>query len=337
MSRKPLIEIVTAGVVVEGFTFAAGVEAVKLGEGAKDCVVRRCRVSSYEDTGILLTGGASNCTVEECEITRGALEEWQSTEENRRENYEIWKIHKNVGKYDRIGIAIQRAGVGNRILRNRLDRVFDGICLGDYRAESLDKPLPDPEHGRDTEIAGNVIENTRDSGIELGVGCVEVNVHHNTLRRTHGGFRFKAPRIGPVFIHHNQLIDGTPFNIWFSMDSSPAEGYVYHNTITGGGFPALIYSSFNAKRDFATPKWHFLNNLAHNVRGGFFEQRQGTPPRDFKESNNITTNDSKTAIDAGRDLSTYLKGKPLPGCEPGYFKGKAPDAGADESTASIDD
>jgi hypothetical protein len=36
------------------------------------------------------------------------------------------------------------------------------------------------------------------------------------------------------------------------------------------------------------------------------------------------------AIDAGLDLSTYLRGGPLPGCEPGYFKGKAPDAGAFE-------
>ena len=36
------------------------------------------------------------------------------------------------------------------------------------------------------------------------------------------------------------------------------------------------------------------------------------------------------AIDAGLDLSTYFHGKPLPGCEPGYFKGKAPDAGAYE-------
>ena len=35
-------------------------------------------------------------------------------------------------------------------------------------------------------------------------------------------------------------------------------------------------------------------------------------------------------IDAGLDLSSYFHGKPLPGCEPGYFRGKAPDAGAYE-------
>ncbi|MFO1486756.1 MAG: right-handed parallel beta-helix repeat-containing protein [Verrucomicrobiaceae bacterium] len=329
---QPLIEIAAEGVVVEGLTLRGGKEAVRLGEGAKDCVVRRCTITSYEDTGIAITGGASNCTVEECDITRGAFEDWCATRENRRENYEIWRIHKDVGKYDRVGIDLVHAGTNNRILRNHLDRTFDGICIGDSSAESLDKPLPDPNHGRGTEIAENVIENTRDSGIELGVGCIDVNVHHNTLRHTHGGFRFKLPRIGPVFIHHNHLIDGTPFNFWFSMDSSPAEGYVYHNTIEGGDDAALVYSSFNAKRDFATPKWQFLNNLSLNVRDGFFHQNKNTPPPDFTEKNNITTDDSKAAIDAGLDLSTYLKGKPLPGCEAGYFKGKAPDAGADEAS-----
>lgn len=329
-SGKPLIEIAATGVTVEGLTLRGGAHGIALTDGAKDCAVRRCKVMSYEDTGIMLIRGASNCTVEECEITRGALEEWRPTEQNRRENYEIWRIHKDVGKYDRVGINVIRAGAGNRILRNHLDRVFDGICIGDYRAESLDKPLPDPDHGRGTEIAENVIENTRDSGIELGVGCIDVNVHHNTLRRTHGGLRFKLPRIGPVFIHHNRLIDGTPFNIWFSMDSSPAEGYVYHNTIEGGSDAALVYSSFNAKRDFATPKWHFLNNLALKVRDGFFDQRKGTPPRDFTEKNNVIADDAKSAVDAGIDLSTYRNGKPLPGCEPGYFKGKGPDAGADD-------
>ncbi len=330
MSGKPLIEIAATGVVVEGLTLRGGGEAITLTEGAKDCIVRRCKVTSYENSGIFITGGASNCTVEDCDITRGAFEEWQATRENRRENYEIWKIHKDVGKYDRVGIEIILAGAGNRILRNHLDRIFDGICLGDSSTESLDKPLHDPNDGRGTEIAENVIQNTRDSGIELGVGCIDVNVHHNTLRHTHGGLRFKLPRIGPVFIHHNHLIDGTPFNIWFSMDSSPAEGYIYHNTITGGDDAAFVYSSFNAQRDFATPKWQFLNNLVLQVKDGFFDQRKGTPPRDFTESHNITTDDAKAAVGAGIDLSTYLKGKPLPGCEPGYFKGQAPDVGAGE-------
>ena len=329
-SGGALIEVAAKGVAIEGITLRGGRDAIRLGEGASECVVRKCKITSFEDTGILIAGGASHCAVEDCDITRGAFEEWRPTNEKRRENYEIWRIHKDVGSYDRVGIDLVRAGGGNRILRNHLDRVFDGIDVGDSSAESLDKPLPDPNHGRDTEIAENVIENTRDSGIELGVGCINVNVHHNTLRHTHGGLRFKLPRIGPVFIHHNRLVGGTPFNIWFSMDASPAEGYLYHNTIEGGDTAALVYSSFNATRDFTTPKWHFLNNLVLNVRDGFFEQHKGTQPRDFTESHNVVTDDAKAAVDAGMDLSGSLNGKPLPGCERGYFKGRAPDAGAEE-------
>lgn len=329
-SSKPLIEIAATGVMVEGLTLRGGAEAVRFAEGAHESVVRGCKVTSYEGAGIVIAGGASRCTVEDCEITRGAFEEWRPTNEKRRENYEIWRIHKDVGKYDRVGIEITRAGAGNRVLRNRLDRVFDGICLGDYRAESLDKPLPDPESGRGAEIAHNIIENTRDSGIELGAGCIEVEVHHNTLRHAHGGLRFKAPRIGPVFIHHNHLVDGAPFHLWFSMDAAPAEGYVYHNTFEGGDDAAVVYSSFNAQRDFATPKWHILNNLVLRVKDGFFDQRKGTPPRDFTESHNLITEDASAAADAGRDLSSYREGKPLPGCEKGSFQGKAPDVGAQE-------
>lgn len=361
MDDGPLMEIAAEGVVVENLVFRRGVEAVRLSRGAENCVVRKCEVASYEGTGILLTEGASGCVVENCHITRGALEEWQPTEVNRRENYEIWRLHKEVGKYDRVGIELIRAGSGNRILRNRLDRVFDGICLGDYKAESLDKPAADPNDGRGTEIAENVITNTRDSGIELGVGCVDVNVHHNTLARTHGGLRFKVPRVGPVYVHHNRLIEGTPFNIWFSMDSAPAEGYIYHNTILGGHSAAVVYSSFNAKRDFATPKWHLLNNLVLAKEGFFAKHSDKLPDPDFTASHNVSDSSEgkplpedarkdkgslygqkiehdkngrpaadSAAVDAGLDLSTYLKGKPLPGCEPGYFKGKAPDAGADE-------
>jgi hypothetical protein len=163
----------------------------------------------------------------------------------------------------------------------------------------------------------------------------------------------------PVFIHHNRLIEGAPFNIWFSMDASPAEGYVYHNTIVGGTTAAVVFSSFNAKRDFAAPKWHFLNNLVLS-KEGFFDGYRNTPAPDFTATHNVVTGarmpwpgdkspdvgsryevtiqhdangkpePGSTAANAGLDASTYFHGKPLPTCERRYFKGKAPDAGADE-------
>jgi hypothetical protein len=360
ISYEPLIEIAGAkDVLIQDLELAGGVDAIKIRDSAKAARIYRCRVLSYEGTGIMITRGASDCVVEGCEVTRGAFEEWSPSLKHSRENYEIWRIHKDVGKYDRVGIDLIEAGARNRILNNTITRVFDGVCIGDYKCESLDKPLTDPDHGRGTEIAGNVITDTRDSGIELGVGCVDVHVHHNVLQRTHGGLRFKVPRTGPVFIHHNRLITGAPFHIWFSMDASPAEGYVYHNTIVGGSNPALYYNPFNKARDFASPNWHFLNNLVLTGEG-FFDQSSKTPPPDFTAAHNLTTGDRRpwpkdkskdrgslynvkiqhdekgtpapgsAAQDAGLDLSTYRKGGPLPGCEPGYFKGKAPDIGADE-------
>ena len=359
-NNDPLIDITnTSDVKIENLEFRGASVAVSMGQGATSCVLSHCKITSYEKSGIELIEGASHCVIEDCDITRGSLEDWSPDRDKGRINYEIWRIHKDVGNYDRVGIVMTHSGSGNRLLNNHLHKTFDGITLGDSSAESLDIPLPNPDHGRDTEIAGNLIEDTRDSGIELGVGCIHVNVHHNTLRHTHGGLRFKVPRIGPVFIHHNRLINGAPFNIWFSMDSSTAEGYVYHNTILGGD-PALMQVSFNdKKRSFTAPKWHFVNNLVLG-KAGFFEQGSNTPPPDFTTSHNVCDHDHRpwpnedsrdkgslynisiphdengkpvatsAAIDAGLDLSKYWSSKPLPGCESGYFKGKAPDVGADE-------
>ena len=306
---------------------------VYINNAARNCVVRECRITSFERTGIVVKNGVSDCLIADCEVNRGSLEEWTPSIKHDKANYEIWQLHKLAGNYDRVGISLFRAGSGNRVIGNHLHHVFDGVTIGDFKVESLDAPLTDADAGRDTEIANNTIENTRDSGIELGVGCINVNVHHNTFKRTHGGIRFKVPRVGPVFIHHNHLIDGSPFNIWFSMDASPALGYVYHNTVVGGR-EYLMAKGYAVKRDFVAPKWHFINNLSTGNSG--FPRQKGKEKWDFVSSHNIALEEIPpgrvdAAIDGGLDLSTYLNGKPLPGCEPGYFKGKAPDIGADET------
>jgi hypothetical protein len=275
------------------------------------------------------------------------------------ELYEIWRVHKLSGFWDRVGIDMVRAGAGNRIHANHVYETFDGINLGDSATESLSIPLYDPEAGRDTEIWENVIERTRDSGIELGVGCINVKVHDNILRQTHGGLRYKLPRIGPVFIYRNVLIDSAPYNIWYSMGDSPAEGYVYHNTIIGG--KAALAWQLRGNTPIGTPNWHYLNNLVIGTKG-FFEPWRGEIELNFTADYNVVVGGGRPfpddprkdshsryvddvplapgfpprplpgspAVDAGLDLSTYFHGKPLPGCEPGYFKGEAPDAGAHE-------
>jgi hypothetical protein len=333
------------GASISQLTIAHGYTGVALLEQSQQCLVTKCVIGPWEKTGVLVGDGSTACRAEGNEIFRGAYEDW-SPVNGSRERYEVWQVHKLAGFYDRVGVNVLRAGANNRIAGNHVFEVFDGINLGDSGVESLDKPLTSPEDGKGTEICDNVIERTRDSGIELGVGCIDVQVHHNTLRQTHGGLRYKLPRIGPVFIYRNLLIDGSPFNIWYSMDDSPAEGYVYHNTIVGGD-AALTYSSFNKPHNIGAPRWYYVNNLVVSDKG-FFKNRNVTAPVNFTADYNVVTGGNKpyvgkvplgpdhrpasgsAAVDAGLDLSTYFHGKPLPGCAPGYFKGRAPDAGAFE-------
>jgi hypothetical protein len=361
-TREPIVAFRKAtDASIKGLTLAHGYHGVSLADGSRRCSVSRCVIGPWEKNGVNVESGASECRVEHNDVFRGAFEEWTPVDDSR-ERYEVWQLHKLAGYYDRVGISLVRCGAGNRVHANHVFETFDGINLGDSEVESLDIPLTRPEDGRDTEIAENVIERTRDSGIELGAGCINVKVHHNVLRQTHGGLRYKLPRIGPVFIYRNVLLDGTPFNIWYSMDDSPAEGYVYHNTIVGGE-AGLIYSSFNKPHGIGAPRWHYLNNLVI-AQGGFFRNwsTKVKVPVNFTADYNLVAGGGKPypddpardrhshyldtltlapgfppkplpgspAVDAGLDLSTYRHGKPLPGCETGYFKGKAPDIGAHE-------
>ncbi len=223
-----------SGASISGLTLANGFVGVALAGKSSGCTVSQCTIGPWEKYGVAIGDGASECLVERNRIFRGAYEDWAPNKIHSKERYEIWQLHKTAGFYDRNGISLVRAGVNNRVHANHIWETFDGIALGDSDLESLDIPLRDPDDCKGTEIWENIIERTRDSGIELGVGCIDVRVHHNTLRETHGGLRFKLPRIGPVFIYRNLLVGGSPFNIWYSMDDSPAEGYVYHNTIIDG-------------------------------------------------------------------------------------------------------
>jgi hypothetical protein len=358
-TKEPIIAISGAkGAVISGLTLSHGFTGVEFSGRSSQCTVANCTIGPFERNGVVIREEASECLVEKNEIFRGAYEDWTPTEPYK-ERYEVWQIHKLAGFYDRVGIGLVRAGVNNRVRANHIFETFDGVNIGDSKVESLDIPLPNPDYGKGTEISENIIERTRDSGIELGVGCIDVKVHHNTLRQTHGGLRFKMPRIGPVFIYRNVLIDGSPFNIWYSMDDSPAEGYVYHNTIIGGK-AALIYSSFNkGGHQIGAPRWHYYNNLC--LGAGFFKNSNVNAPVNFTADYNMVLGSGKPwpndktkdqhsiyvreagplskdyhplpgslAIDAGLDLSTFRNGKPLPGCESSYFKGKAPDIGAFE-------
>lgn len=342
---------------IQGITLAGASAAVRFSGGSEHCELRNCRIVSFEKCGVEITEGSTGCSVTSNFITRGAWESWAPGNEagkNRKEEYEIWQIHKNAGFYDRTGVNLFRAGAGNRVLNNHLAETFDGINVGDYSVESLTKPLDHPEHGQGTEIGMNRIQDTRDSGIEIGGGAIDVQVHHNHLLRTHGGIRFKVPRVGPVFIHHNWLEDDRGFNIWFSMDSSPAKGYIYQNTITGRS-AAVAYSSMEKGFDAgATPRWHVVNNLVVTSKGLFEDRTHGKLKPNFTATHNVVAGGGrpwpgeetretgslyleslvltgKLALPANspatgkaRSLAEYHDGKPLPGWETGSEAGAGP-------------
>jgi hypothetical protein len=368
-SKEPIVTLRnTHDASVRRLTLAYGYDGIAITDNCLRCSVVGSKIGPWDMNGVMVRNGAAESLVEENEIFRGSYEnltpvtisEPSSGLAISREWYEVWQVHKLAGFWDRVGISITLSGAGNRLHANLIHDVFDGIDLGEGEIESLDAPVADPEHDKGAEISENVIERTGDSGIEVGGPAVNVEIHHNILRRSHGGLRYKLPRIGPIFIYRNVLVDGSPFDIWYSMDDSPAEGYVYHNTVVGGRV-GLAYGRWKKHHDIGAPGWHYLNNLIIAERG-FFETRDPAVPVNFTADYNVTvgggapypndsTKDSHSryvdkikmapgfppkplpgspAIDAGLDLSTYFHGKPLPGCEPGYFKGKAPDAGAYE-------
>lgn len=368
-SQEPIITIKnTQDAAVRRLTLTNGYNGIAITGDCLRCAVTQSKIGPWDMNGVLVRNGAAESLVEDNEIFRGAYEDWTPITdapdgiglEISKDWYEVWQVHKLAGMWDRVGISVTLTGPNNRIHGNRIHDVFDGIDLGEGEIESLDAPLADAKHDRGTEIFENIIERTADSGIEVGGPAVDVRIHHNTLRNSHGGLRYKLPRIGPIFIYRNVLLDGSPNNIWYSMDDSPAEGYVYLNTIVGGR-TGLAYHHMPKNRNIGAPNWHYLNNLVVSQRG-FFETRDTHLPINFFADYNVVLGDGRPypndptrdshsryvnkielapgfppkplpdspAIDAGLDLSHYFHGQPLPGCEPGYFKGKAPDAGAVE-------
>jgi hypothetical protein len=341
-------------------TLKHGYDGVLIDGKSQGCSVVGCRITHWESTGVTLKGAATDCLIESNEVSRGAFEDVGEFVFDPQTYNHVWQVHKDAGMWDRVGIIVWGAGAGNRVSANHVQGAFDGIDV--HTPEGywyLDRIDEDPMQNTGTEVAGNLVEDCRDSGIELGGSLRDVKVHHNTLRRTLGGLRYKTPRFGPIYIYRNILINNT-MNIWYSMDDSPAEGYVYHNTVMGGD-SFLGLGDWDSDKFIGAQNFHYLNNLSLAPRG-FYQPLGKRLTYQFIADYNVATNGGQpypdnpyrdthsryvdsvelqpgfppkpapgsAAIDAGLDLSTYLHGHPLPGCEPSYFLGKAPDAGAVE-------
>jgi len=350
---------------VRGLEIRHGFTGVFFGQNSNKCSLEKCTICPWDEDGVDVKEGASNCRIESCDISRGSLEDWTKFE-HEPYTYETWEVHKTAGFYDRVGIYLLGAGVGTRIHGNYIHEVFDGVDLTDANSETpegwyLPGWTENPDANRDTEIWENGLINCRDSGMEFCGPSINIRVHHNLLKHTVGGLRYKVPRYGPLFLYYNTLIDGTPFNFFISMDDSACEAYIYHNTVVGGD-EAVFYPEWETPRFIGCQNFHFINNVFVAPRYGYLHGDYfGKPDRPrFTTDYNVVVGDNRPypgdkyrdqhskyvdsaklapglepkplpgspAIEAGLDLSTYLHGYPLPGCPPGYFKGKAPNIGA---------
>jgi hypothetical protein len=349
------------GAFLRGLDVRHGYHGVVLAGGADGCSITGCRVSHWEGNGIVLRDGAANCLVELNEVFRAGYEDIGKFVLSPQTYDQVWRVHKDAGMWDRVGILVWGAGRANRIHANHVHGTFDGIDV--HTPEGywyLDRVDPDPMQNTGTEVWENNIEDIRDSGIELGGSVRNVRVHHNTLRNTLGGIRYKTPRFGPIFIYRNLLL-GNQHNFWYSMDDSPAEGYVYHNTVIGGD-AFLRFGGWEPDRHLGAQNFHYLNNLSLAPEGFYQPRGQARLRIQFTCDYNVVVNGGQPypgdpyrdthsrylesiemqpgfppkpahgseAIDAGLDLSTYLHGSPLPGCDRNYYRGRAPDAGASE-------
>ena len=340
-------------VTLRGLDLRGGYRGILIHNDSSSCKVLDCKISGWDGSGIVLQTGASKCLIEGNEITRNSYEDFNDS--NRSE---VWAFHKNAGLYDRVGIYIT-GGIGNKVLKNNVYQTFDGIDVLTSDHMSMEPQIKNPNQNRDTEIAYNTIDTVMDSGMEVGGPVINVSIHNNTINNALSGLRYKTPRYGPVFIYRNVIKDSKPHSMWYSLDDTNAEGYVYHNTIIGNGY-ALRFG-WDDIRASGAQNFHYLNNLFltpngffqtpnqthlpqficdYNVATGGGQPYPDNPDRDshsrYVESvemnakNPLVPSSTSPAIDAGLDLSTYLHGYPLPGCKPHYFKGLAPDAGAFE-------
>jgi hypothetical protein len=213
-------------------------------------------------------------------------------------------------------------------------------------------------------IHHNLIVDVSDDGLEPCGAEEDCHWNDNIIIGARCGFRIKVPRVGPMYAYRNIFFNnGEDFRNFGDPNLLPARVYVYHNTSTARS--ATVSNKIPA---IGTPNYHYFNNLfwcnywwknvgkspEPNWKGDYnvyVRREDGNAWNDGKalaaklglDAHSVWTTDAPGFVDAnsrdvrltetspargrGADLSK-LFGKPLPGCEPGYFTGSAPDCGA---------
>jgi hypothetical protein len=240
---------------------------------------------------------------------------------------DVWRAFKWAGYYDRCGILMIETG-NCEAAYNYIHDHWDGISA--YGGRNLN-----------LKVHHNYVTNICDDGITI-YGDAGQEWHHNTVVNSFANLRYwnNVKSQGPVYIYGNDFIHGHQDNIRL-MNDTDMKIYIYHNSSAGGD--GIRYQ---AQEKTGTPNVFVINNrFLGDIFGMTSRVRKAGVKPNFHASNNTYLTDrcevvknyginengvcGMDYIGKGADLSKFF-GEPLPGCPPGYFKGNAPDCGADQ-------
>lgn len=346
--RDPIIHIKGFNrAVVRGLTLRNAAYGVLI-EDSLGSVVEQCTVGPV-DYGVWLDSGADRSTIRFNELF---MAPYAGADPKGEGAWDNWQAHKRGGHYDRFGVQIHNTLGGHEVHDNWIHDTWDGI--EDRGAAGQNRGL---------RIHHNLIQNVSDDGLEPNGAEEDCRWHSNIVNHSICAFRIKAPTAGPLYAYRNIFFNnGEDFRMYGEVELKPARVYAYHNTSTS----APAYST-NKVFGIGTPRYHFWNNLfwcsywrkdlgqsvEPNWKADFNvlarrgqdarwdtgralaqaskldEHSLWTTSAGFSEASklDVSLTADSSARGHGMDLSKWPEGA-LPGCEPGYFAGAAPDAGA---------
>lgn len=336
--------------VVRNLTIQNAAVGVQI-ESSLGSVVEGCTIRQT-DFDVVLGNGSDRCTVRGNDLS---LDPYSGADPKLPGAWQNWLAHKTGGFHDRQGVQIQATIGGHEIHDNFIHDQWDGI-----------QTIGGPGENVGVNVHHNRISNLADDGLEPNGAEENCQWHDNLVEKCICGFRIKAPQIGPLYCYRNLFFgnseDYRNFNAGVH-DGKPATVYVYHNTST-----CNYAITNNKVDPPGTPDYHYLNNLFYcklwhsgsgqatpNWQGDYnvyverdpkfnFEKERpraagfgldlhsqwlvGVEPgfRDFS-AQDVSLTAASPARGQGADLAKLL-GRQLPGLEPGYYSGAAPDAGA---------
>jgi hypothetical protein len=341
-------------ITVRGFTIQCGGAGVNIRHGATDIIVENNFIR-HGNKGVYVNGWHDEkpipphrIIVRNNRFTLNYIDDLGPS--NKRHGY-IWNQFKKFGDYDRQAVLLFCAGDDHEVYGNDIFQHWDGI------QDSAD-PVPAAEndsYGKRLKIYNNRIRDVADDALEPTGGEIDAQWYDNTSINALINLRLKNIKTGPAYFYRNKLSGGGR-DIYFFAGST-ATMYLYHNTfaaksgmLMGSTTPEKgapntwylnnIFSNEQVWRD--SKRWDMNSHAHYNWIGGegtryywMAEDNIFDPGKRLWADNNadFILNADSPARAKGIDLSKpiTLDGKtfgPLPGMNPGYFKGNKPDLGA---------